>query len=370
MSQILVVLGTRPDAIKLSPVVLALRKLAPAIETKVVLTAQHRDLVDPILRFFGILPDYDLNVMEVAQSPLEVMVRLLPGLETIYAAERPDWVVVQGDTTTALAAAQAAFYRQLPVAHVEAGLRTPERYDPFPEEMNRRLISQLADVHFAATESNRENLLREGIDPGAIHVTGNPVIDALQEISERGDLQDQGGTREDKGRTILLTTHRRENFGEPQRNIFGAINHLVEHYPDLHVIFPVHPNPAVVEAARRHLLPHPRIQLVEPLDYIPFVQLMARSYFIMTDSGGLQEEAPALGRPVLVLRATTERAEAILSGNAILTGVDKGAIIDAASRLLDDPELYRRMSRPAYPFGAGGASAKIAGFFAATSHSE
>jgi UDP-N-acetylglucosamine 2-epimerase (non-hydrolysing) len=365
MTKVLVVLGTRPDAIKLSPVVLALRKLAPAIETKVVLTAQHRDLVDPILRFFGILPDYDLNIMEVAQSPLDVMVRLLPGLDAICAAERPDWVVVQGDTTTALAAAQAAFYRQLPVAHVEAGLRTPERYDPFPEEMNRRLISQLATAHFAATESNRQNLLREGLDPATIHVTGNPVIDALHEIGERGGMENNEHPSRDGERTILLTTHRRENFGEPQRNIFEAVNHLVESHPDVRVVFPVHPNPAVVEAARRHLLAHPRILLVEPLDYIPFVQLMARSYLIMTDSGGLQEEAPALGRPVLVLRATTERAEAIRSGNAILTGVGKEAIIDAASRLLDDPELYRKMSQPAYPFGAGGASAKIAAFFAA-----
>jgi UDP-N-acetylglucosamine 2-epimerase (non-hydrolysing) len=358
--KILVVFGTRPEAIKLAPVIAELKLLHPRVETKVVLTAQHRDLVDPILNFFGIIPDFDLDIMEKAQTPSDVTVRVLEKMQPLYGKEKPDHVLVQGDTTSGMAAALGAFFEKIPVAHVEAGLRTDDRYNPFPEEMNRRLISQIASLHFAATSSNRENLLRENVAPDSIHVTGNPVIDALQQITARTDEFSPALDRIDRTkRIILLTTHRRENFGEPQRKIFEAVNSIVEEHSDVQIAFPVHPNPAVIESVGRYLHPHPRIALIEPLDYISFVQLMSLSHLILTDSGGVQEEAPALGKPVLVLRSTTERQEVIEAGSAMMVGVSKERIVDAVRDLLTQPDLYRKMSTPAYPFGRGDAAKKI-----------
>jgi UDP-N-acetylglucosamine 2-epimerase (non-hydrolysing) len=359
MKHITVIFGTRPEAIKLAPVIDALKQ-REGIETRVVLTAQHRDLVDPVLDFFGIVPDHDLDIMAAAQSPSDVTTRVLTELQQLFSNQPSDCVIVQGDTTSAMAAAMAAFYRKIPVVHVEAGLRTPDRYNPFPEEMNRRLISQLATLHCAATESNRENLLRENIAPESIIVTGNPVIDALMQITSRDEpLPPALAGIDTTKRIILLTTHRRENFGQPQQSIFEAVNTIIERHDDVEVVFPVHPNPAVKEAVERHLKKHPRIRLIEPLDYIAFVRLMAMSYFIMSDSGGVQEEAPALGRPVLVLRTTTEREEVIRAGNARLVGVDRETIINNAEELLTQPDVYERMSQPSFPFGSGGAAERI-----------
>jgi UDP-N-acetylglucosamine 2-epimerase (non-hydrolysing) len=361
MKRITVIFGTRPEAIKLAPVIGALKQ-REGIETCVVLTAQHRDLVDPVLDFFGIVPDHDLDIMAAAQSPSDVTVRVLASLQELFSNQPSDCVIVQGDTTSAMAAAMAAFYRKIPVVHVEAGLRTPDRYNPFPEEMNRRLTSQLTTLHCAATESNRENLLRENIAPESIIVTGNPVIDALMQITSRNEpLPPALAEIDTTKRIILLTTHRRENFGQPQQNIFEAVNTIIEKHDDVEVVFPVHPNPAVKEAVERHLKKHPRIRLIEPLDYIAFVRLMAMSYFIMSDSGGLQEEAPALGRPILVLRTTTEREEVIRAGNARLVGVDRDTIINNAEELLTQQDVYERMSQPSFPFGSGGAAERIVG---------
>jgi UDP-N-acetylglucosamine 2-epimerase (non-hydrolysing) len=362
--KILIVFGTRPEAIKLAPVIKQLKQASDHFETKVVLTAQHREIVDPILDFFSIIPDHDLSVMKYSQSPFDVTVGVLQKIQTIYQQETPGLVIVQGDTTSALAAALGAFYEKISLAHVEAGLRTVDRYNPFPEEMNRRLISQLANIHFAATPANRENLLRENIAPETIFVTGNPVIDALYQIinffREENDLpQELSRVRGDK-KIILLTTHRRENFGVPQQNIFEAVNFLVERHPDIQIVFPVHPNPAVLKAVEQHLHPHPNILTLEPLNYISFIRLMHLAHLILTDSGGIQEEAPVLGKPVLVLRATTEREELLESGNGILTGTGKEQIIQNVEGLLTQPELYSKMAGHTSPFGEGNAAQNIA----------
>jgi UDP-N-acetylglucosamine 2-epimerase (non-hydrolysing) len=361
--KILVVLGTRPEAVKLAPVINALRAAGDTFTTRVVTTSQHRDLVDPILRFFSITANHDLNVMAAAQTPSEVMANVLRAIEQVYRNEHPDMVMVQGDTTSAVAAALGAFYMKIPVAHVEAGLRTADRYSPFPEEMNRRLITQIASLHLAATEGNRAALRAEHVAPESIVVTGNPVIDALRDIIERPvDERDallHGIAARPGARIILLTTHRRENFGEPQRHIFEAVCQLVQEHDDIEIAFPVHPNPAVTDAVARHLRPHPRIHLLQPVDYIRFVHLMNCSYLILTDSGGIQEEAPALGKPVLVLRDNTEREEMLASGNGLLVGTSREAIVERTNELLADREMYERMAVPAFPFGEGGAAARI-----------
>jgi UDP-N-acetylglucosamine 2-epimerase (non-hydrolysing) len=356
--KILIAFGTRPEAIKLAPVVERLRREPESFEITVVLTGQHRELVDPILKFFEITPDHDLDVMRPGQSPSEVTVRVLEAIEPVYRQVRPDRVIVQGDTTSAFAAALDAHYLKIPVAHVEAGLRTGQRYDPFPEEMNRRLITQLADMHFAATEGNQRTLLYEGVDPGTIHVTGNPIIDALEKIVAAQHAQTTGASAERD--LIVLTAHRRENFGEPLANIYRAVNRIVEEFPTVEVVYPMHPNPSVIETAKQHLKDHPRIRCIEPLDYISFVRMMSTAKFIMTDSGGIQEEAPALGKPVLVMRRTTERSEVLESGNGLLVGIDEDTIVQAARRLLTDREHYARMSNKAYPFGQGDAADRIA----------
>lgn len=359
--KILVVLGTRPEAIKLAPVITALRRSASAPEVFVAATGQHRELVRPVLDFFGIVPDVNLDIMRPDQSPAGVVQRTLEQLEPVLDSQAFDLMLVQGDTSSAAAGALAGFYRKIPVGHVEAGLRTGDLHDPFPEEMNRRLISTLSTFHFAPTDLNRQNLLREGIPDSQIFVTGNTVIDALQSIVEHTEetpLQQQWQVPRGTKR-ILLTTHRRENFGEPQHRIFRAINHLLEKHEELSVLFPVHPNPNVQKAVQEYLHASTRLQLIEPLDYITFVRLMKTSWLILTDSGGIQEEAPALGTPAFVLRETTERSEALATTNTRLTGTDTNALVAAVEHLLANPGEYAEMTRPSYPFGEPGAAERI-----------
>lgn len=356
---ILFVLGTRPEAVKLAPVIAAFRNESWCT-VRVVLTDQHPEMVEPILDLFGILPDVRLRVMRRGQSPLRLTTRILEGMEAVLAAMRPNMVMVQGDTTSAMAAAMAAFHHKIPVAHIEAGLRTNNRYSPFPEEMNRRLITQLATLHYAATNANRDQLLKEGIAPNAICVTGNPVIDTLQQITNAQATTSLAIPNLDPhNRIIVLTTHRRENFGEPQAQILQAAGLLVERFPDVAVVIPVHPNPEVRRAIRKHLPAHPRIHPIAPLDYPEFIHLVSRSLFVMSDSGGIQEEAPALGKPVLVLRTETEREEVVESGSGILVPLKSEAIAEAAGTLLTNKSLYQTMSRKRFPFGRGNAATKI-----------
>lgn len=356
---ILIILGTRPEAIKLAPVITALGDRATVVQT-----GQHRDLTAPILTAFGITTDHDLDIMLPDQTPSGVVARTLERLDPLLAEGRYQRIVVQGDTSSALAAALAGFHRRIPVAHVEAGLRSGRIDDPFPEEMNRRLITQIADIHFAPTELNRENLLREGLDPSRIVVVGNTVIDALHHIIESDAPIDDALQRVldhlNGRKLILLTTHRRENFGERHRGIFEAVADIIARHDDVEVLFPVHPNPNVRAAIERHLPSHPRLHLIDPLDYISFVHAMKRSWLILTDSGGVQEEAPALGVPVLVLRETTERPEGIDAGNALLVGTGRSSIIDAVDELYADELTYARMAEAGYPYGGRGAGERIA----------
>lgn len=354
-----IVFGTRPEAIKLAPVIAQLQK-RPECNTTVVFTAQHRDLVAPILDYFGIAPNVDCNIMQQRQSPAYVTAEVLRCMDDILERERPDCIVVQGDTTTAMAAALAAFYRQIPIVHVEAGLRSGDIHNPFPEEMNRRHISMLASLHCAPTLRNKQQLEAEGIPAASIAVTGNPVIDALLSIAHDGEplpahLQPAPGHR-----LVVLTTHRRENFGEPQQHIFRAVRRIVEQHSDIELMFPVHPNPAVHDAAYAALSGRERIRLVAPPDYITFVRLLNRSYLVLTDSGGVQEEAPALGKPVIVLRSSTERPEIVATGNAVLAGTGEEHIVALTRTLLTDSATYERMAQPAFPYGRGTAAAAIA----------
>jgi UDP-N-acetylglucosamine 2-epimerase (non-hydrolysing) len=363
MQNIILVVATRPDIIKLAPVIRELRRDPERFNVRVIFTAQHRDLAAPLLDYFAIAPDHDLQVMTANQSPAAVTARVLEAVGDVLARVEADWVVVQGDTTSAMAAAMAAFYAKIPVAHVEAGLRTDTIGNPFPEEMNRRVITQLASLHLAATGANREALLRENVPAGRIHVTGNPVIDALGMILDDAHAAPPAIASEIEARgnrMAILTTHRRENFGEPQRGIFNAVATIVERHPSLEIVFPVHPNPAVAEAIARHLPPHPRVHLIAPLDYPPFVGLLSRAHLILSDSGGLQEEAPALGVPLLILRTTTERGEALDAGSAQLVGVDADAIVAAADALLTDDALHAAMAVRRFPFGEGNAARRIA----------
>ncbi len=353
-----VVFGTRPEAIKLAPVIAELRRRNEC-RTTVVFTAQHRDLVAPILDYFGIVPDVDFDIMQEKQSSAHITAQVLQRMESLFAQDSPDCVVVQGDTTTAMSAALAAFYRTIPVVHVEAGLRSGDRFNPFPEEMNRRAISLLASLHCAPTRQNLQNLVDEHVPEESVVVTGNPVIDALLAIAAStaelpASVQPSPGKR-----LLLLTTHRRENFGKPQQNIFRAVARCVEQHPDIEVIFPVHPNPAVRNAAFAALDGRERIRLVAPPDYLAFVRLMSKSHLVLTDSGGVQEEAPALGRPVVVLRSTTERPEILETGNAVLAGTEEEDIVRIVHKLLTDPAEYERMARPAFPYGNGTAARAI-----------
>jgi UDP-N-acetylglucosamine 2-epimerase (non-hydrolysing) len=351
------VAGTRPEAIKMAPVILELRR-RPWARVRVLATAQHREMLDQVLEVFGITPDVDLDLMRPNQSLPDLTARMLTAIDATLESERPHAVLAQGDTTTVLATALACFYRRLPFGHVEAGLRTRDMDYPFPEEMNRTVAGHLARLHFAPTASARDNLLREGIAPGAIHVTGNTVIDALLDVAARDGALPVAVP--EGMRLLLVTAHRRENFGQPLRQICAALRALADANHDVHVLYPVHLNPNVIGVVRPALGGHPRITLCEPLDYVPFVAAMKRSTLILSDSGGVQEEAPALGKPVLVLRAETERPEAVAEGVVKLVGTDTAAIVAEAQRLLDDAAAYRAMAQGVSPYGDGRAAARIA----------
>lgn len=354
--RLLCVVGTRPEAIKMAPVILAL-KHDPLFEVRVLATAQHRDMLDQVMKVFDIEPDIDLDIMRPNQALSTLTARLLIDLDKVFISEKPVAVLAQGDTTTVLAVALACFYHKIPFGHVEAGLRTWDMQNPFPEEMNRVVAGRLAKWHFAPTESSRQNLLREGIADEDIVVTGNTVIDALLSVVDR-ELKLPVELDPSK-RLILVTAHRRENFGEPFERVCRALLVLLERNPDVQVLYPVHPNPNVRDTAHRLLGTHPRVVLCEPLDYLPFVAAMKRAYLILSDSGGVQEEAPALGKPVLVLRHETERPEAVEEGVVKLVGTDFDVIVAEAQRLLDDDAVYRAMARGVSPYGDGHAAARI-----------
>ena len=360
--KILSVFGTRPEAIKMAPVVRELDKHPTQITSRVCVTAQHRQMLDQVLHLFGIVPEYDLDIMQEGQSPTQVAAAVLAKLEQILRDEQPDWVLVQGDTTTVAAASLAAFYARARVGHVEAGLRTGDKWQPYPEEINRRVAGVLADLHFAPTEQARRNLLREGVADESILVTGNPVIDALQWVAElpydpaAGPLAAVPWTRQ----ILLVTAHRRENFGEPLKRICQALLEIAMCYGDeIQIVYPVHLNPNIQEPVYRLLGKVPNITLLPPLDYQPFVHLMKRCYLVVTDSGGIQEEAPGLGKPVLVLREVTERPEAVEAGTVRVVGTDRTDIVKWTRRLVDDPTEYGRMARAVNPYGDGQAARRI-----------
>ncbi|HLX12453.1 MAG TPA: UDP-N-acetylglucosamine 2-epimerase (non-hydrolyzing) [Bacteroidota bacterium] len=358
--KVAVVFGTRPEAIKMAPVVKELERRKVGHIT--IVTAQHRQMLDQELEVFNIKPDYDLNIMKHDQDLFHVTTAVLEEIKPVLAKERPDVLLVQGDTTTTFAASLASYYFKIPVGHVEAGLRTWNKFNPYPEEINRQLTTRLTDFHFPPTEWGKQNLLKEGIAADKIFVTGNTVIDALLMIVDPAyKFTDPRLNAIDftNRRVILLTSHRRENFGEPMKNIFSACRDLVTGNPDVELIYPVHPNPNVQKTAKEILEGVPRVHLIEPLDYRPFVQLMNKCYLIMTDSGGVQEEAPTLGKPVLVLRSTTERPEAIDAGTAKLVGTEYKTIFDTAQRLLSDTNAYREMATKANPYGDGKAAGRI-----------
>lgn len=357
--KVMTIFGTRPEAIKMAPLVLELKKRSDEFESIVTVTAQHRQMLDQVLDIFQIKPDYDLNIMKDRQTLVDITTRVLERLDWVMKEVQPDIVLVHGDTTTTFVGSLAAFYNQIKVGHVEAGLRTWNKFSPYPEEMNRQLTGVLSDLHFAPTKKAAENLLNENKNEDAIFITGNTAIDALKTtVKEEYDhevLRKIGSSR-----LILLTAHRRENLGEPMRNMFKAIKRLVEEHEDIQVVYPVHLNPAVREVANEVLNNDPRIHLIEPLDVIDFHNFAARSYMILTDSGGVQEEAPSLGVPVLVLRDTTERPEGIEAGTLKLAGTDEETIYQLAKELLTDREAYEKMAKAANPYGDGQASRRIA----------
>ena len=360
LGKVMVVFGTRPEAIKMAPVIKELKKVKD-INTIVCVTAQHREMLDQVLTLFKIKPDYDLDLMKEKQDLFTITAGVLGGMKTILEKEQPDLVLVHGDTTTTFAAALAAFYLRIPVGHVEAGLRTRNKYSPFPEEINRTLTGRLAELHFAPTDTSRENLLAESTAQFKIWVTGNTVIDALLDtVRDDYSFAPELAEIDLHKRILLVTTHRRENWGEPMRQIYQALIDLVDEFPDVEVVFPVHKNPVVRDVALEMLGQKERFHLIEPLDYEPFANLMNRCYLVLTDSGGLQEEAPSLGKPVLVLRDTTERPEAVQAGTVKLTGTNRQRIYQAAYTLLSDPAAYEKMARAINPYGDGKAARRIA----------
>jgi len=359
--KVMTVFGTRPEAIKMAPLVKVLEK-TQEIESIVCITAQHRQMLDQVMDIFGIKADYDLDIMQSGQTLSDITMRAMKGIEEVIKKENPDIVLVHGDTTTTFAGALASFYCQTKVGHVEAGLRTYDKYSPFPEEMNRCLTTQLSDLYFAPTENNAQNLLKENIDAKKIYITGNTVIDAIKTtVKEEYEFSDECLKSLDfkNNRVILMTAHRRENLGKPLRNICEAVLETVKKYPDVHVVYPVHLNPAVKNVANEILGNHERIHLIEPLDVTELHNLMSKCYMVMTDSGGLQEEAPSLGKPVLVLRNETERPEAVTAGTVKIAGVDKKIIQKLASELLSGSEEYEKMSHSVNPYGDGLASERI-----------
>ncbi len=357
---VMLIFGTRPEAIKMAPLALELKK-RPELRVCVCVTAQHREMLDSVLEVFDITPDYDLNVMHAGQSLADITSRVLFGLAEVFGKDRPDLVLVHGDTTTTFAASLAAFYAGIQVGHVEAGLRTFDRTSPFPEEMNRRLTGQISTMHFAPTAKNAANLQREGAD-GDIFITGNTVIDALAYTAHGDGFTSPELANIDyvNHRVVTFTCHRRENYGEPMRNIFKAVRATAQKFPDALFIYPVHLSPVVRETAQEYLAGISNIKLIEPLDAVDMHRLMAKSYMVMTDSGGIQEEAPALGKPVLVLRRETERPEAVEAGTVILAGTERENIESLAAQLLNDSETYSKMARAVNPYGDGKACPRIA----------
>ncbi|MGD9930770.1 MAG: non-hydrolyzing UDP-N-acetylglucosamine 2-epimerase [Mangrovibacterium sp.] len=382
MKKILLAFGTRPEAIKMAPLVKALQKQPDRFQSIVCVTGQHREMLDQVLQIFEIRPDYDLNIMKPGQDLYDITARVLTGMRDVLREVQPDLVLVHGDTTTSAATALAAYYQQIPVGHVEAGLRTHNIYSPWPEEMNRQITGRIASIHFAPTPLSRKNLMREGVNDDRIKVTGNTVIDALQLVIDK--IETNPGIIEDirqllgkhgisegllnawdsSRRLVLITGHRRENFGDGFLNICHAIKELAVSYPEADFVYPVHLNPNVKEPVFEVLGNNgdrtlSNIHLIAPLDYLPFVYLMSKSYLVLTDSGGIQEEAPGLGKPVLVMRDTTERPEAVEAGTVLLVGTNKQKIVQEVSRLLEDPAHYESMSQASNPYGDGQASPRI-----------
>jgi len=359
--KVLCIFGTRPEAIKMAPVVKELKAHRPQITTSVCVTAQHREMLDQVLELFDIHPEYDLDIMQENQSLAEITAKALSRIDWMLLKEKPDWVLTQGDTTTAMTATLAAFYRRIKVGHIEAGLRTGDRLHPFPEEVNRKMADAICDLHFAPTETARQNLLREGVNESTITVTGNTGIDALHEITGKPYAWDAGPLFcvPRQQRLILLTAHRRENLGKSLENICAAIKALITRYADIHVVCPVHLNPSVRRAVQRALDKEKNVTLLEPVDYLSMAQLLKHCYLVLTDSGGLQEEAPGLGKPVLVLREVTERPEGVNAGTARIVGTDTQNIVREVGRLLESTAEYHRMARLVNPYGDGKASARI-----------
>ena len=359
--KVMTIFGTRPEAIKMAPLVAELRS-RPALQAVCCVTAQHRQMLDSVLEIFRLAPDYDLNIMEARQTLSTITTKCLLGMEGVLEQARPDLVLVHGDTSTTFAGALAAFYRQIPVGHVEAGLRTYDKYSPFPEEMNRKLVGDIADLHFCPTARNRENLAREDIGEG-VFITGNTVIDALKTtvVKDYHFSTELLNHLDYAARKILLVTcHRRENYGAPMAHIMTALRRIVQAFPDVELVYPVHLSPVVREAADQYLSGHDRIHLIDPLDVEEMHNLMARAYLVLTDSGGLQEEAPALGRPVLVLRRETERPEAVEAGTVRLAGTQEEQVFRMASELLTDEAAYHAMAHAVNPYGDGFACRRIA----------
>jgi UDP-N-acetylglucosamine 2-epimerase (non-hydrolysing) len=364
ISKVLVIVGTRPEAIKLAPVILELKGRDKEFNCKVCSTGQHRQMLDQVMGLFNIKPDHDLTIMTPGQSLAQITSLAVEGLDQVIAEEKPDVVLVQGDTTTAFCGALAAYYHQVRVGHVEAGLRTDNKFAPFPEEINRRLVGQITDFHFAPTSKAREALLREGVSSKSIFVTGNTVIDALLQVrksvqKQTPELPSGLAARIEGRRVVLVTGHRRESFGRGFEDLCRAIRRVADAYPDALFVYPVHMNPKVREPVIRILGDHPRICLIEPLDYAAFVWLMDRALIVLTDSGGVQEEAPSLGKPVLVMRENTERPEGIQAGNARLVGVNQGRIVEGLSLLLSDPVEREKMTCVRNPYGDGRAAKRI-----------
>lgn len=364
--KVMVVIGTRPEAIKLAPIVLELERHRVHFEVEICVTGQHREMLDQMLQVFGLQPHHDLGVMKAGQDLAGVTAACLTGLDRVLRQERPDMVLVQGDTTTTFAASLAAYYHRIPIGHIEAGLRTGKKYDPFPEEINRRLVTHLSDFHFAPTEVARNNLLLEGVNPENVLVTGNTVIDAL--LLTKARLAEEPGLAvdflgpTDGLRIVLVTAHRRESFGPRFRQICEALRALAERRRDVLIVYPVHPNPNVQSPVHEILDGVSNVRLLAPMDYVSFVACMQRASILLTDSGGIQEEGPSLGKPILVMREVSERPEAIAAGTASLTGTDPERIIRAVSLLLDDPSHYRQMTSRPNPYGDGHAAERIVQF--------